>query len=62
MSVSFNKTGVVDASGETDIVDKAGLQLSNFYNYSHGFVEDNSTNKQMSTHDNYILASEFIEY
>lgn len=62
MGVSFNKTGVVSATGTEQIKDKSGNTIQNTYDYTHGFVEDDSDTQAMSIFDDYILVTELIEY
>lgn len=62
MSVSFNKSGIIYASGSNTLIDESGDTISNTYNYSHGFIEDNSSSQAMSIHEDYVLTTEFTEY
>ena len=60
--VSFYKSGVVYASGDSTLVDKTNNTITNDYGYHHGFIEDTSGNQAVSIHKNYILSDKFIEY
>lgn len=59
--LSFRKSGIISAESNTTLVDKDGNSITNVYNYEHGFIEDDSGATQMSLHEDYVLASEFIE-
>ena len=73
MSVSFNKSGIVEVSGTSssllvrfvdesgnDLTDQFGNYLvSNASQYSHGFIEGMEI---MSVYENVITTREFIEW
>ena len=60
--VKFEKSGVISADGNVTLKDKSGNNITNTYQYAHGFVEDNSNTQAMSVYNEYILATELIEY
>ena len=62
MSVNINKTGEIEAIGDTIIRNKNGSIISNVYEYQHGYVEDeNIDNNAIILYDDYIVLTEVIE-